>query len=391
MFQLQAGLQANVPQPYDDDEDRGDHNTTADDIEAALTDLQLSLEATAAACDVSSPPVVSTGNRNGRHNGQNGTFGFDDITSVPSLVADLRYLRPKKFTLKGYKRHHFVLRDLQLAAYRDARDYEAMGGGAPTFIVSLKGCEVAPDINIANSKYGIHLSVPSADGMSDLWLKCDSEQQYARWMAACRMAAKGKSMADRGYDAEVKSIQAFLSMQHPVSQPVINPATLDIHVEEYVAPRFLRKMKSKLRHKILEAHVNVKDLNLLEAKMNFIKAWQSLPDYGVSLFVVRFHGEKREELLGVAFNRIMRMSLHNGDHLKTWRFNTIKAWNINWETKHMMIQLGDGKNVIFQCLSADCKVVHEFIGGYIFLSMRSKDTNQTLDEEMFHKLTGGWQ
>ena len=33
----------------------------------------------------------------------------------------------------------------------------------------------------------------------------------------------------------------------------------------------------------------------------------------------------------------------------------------------VMIQLGDGKNVIFQCLSADCKVVHEFIGGYIFL------------------------
>ena len=40
--------------------------------------------------------------------------------------------------LLGYKRHHFVLRDLQLAAYRDARDYEAMGGGAPAFIVSLK-------------------------------------------------------------------------------------------------------------------------------------------------------------------------------------------------------------------------------------------------------------
>ena len=66
---------------------------------------------------------------------------------------------------------------------------------------------------------------------------------------------------------------------------------------------------------------------------------QSLPDHGVSLFVVRFHGEKKEELLGIAFNRIMRMSLHNGDHIKTWRFNTIKAWNINWETKHMMIQV----------------------------------------------------
>ena len=55
-----------------------------------------------------------------------------------------------------------------------------------------------------------------------------------------------------------------------------------------------------------------------------------------------------------------------------------------------MIQFDDDKSVIFNCLSADCKVVHEFIGGYIFLSMRSKDANQTLNEEMFHKLTGGW-
>ena len=63
--------------------------------------FQLSLEATAAACDVSSPPVVSSGNRNGNINGHNGMNGFEDITSVPSLAADLRYLRPKKFTIKG--------------------------------------------------------------------------------------------------------------------------------------------------------------------------------------------------------------------------------------------------------------------------------------------------
>ena len=36
---------------------------------------------------------------------------------------------------------------------------------------------------------------------------------------------------------------------------------------------------------------NLKDLNLIEAKMNFIKAWQSLPEFGISLFVVKFHGE----------------------------------------------------------------------------------------------------
>ena len=68
-----------------------------------------------------------------------------------------------------------------------------------------------------------------------------------------------------------------------------------------------------------------------------------------------------------------------------------QAWNVNWEVKHMMVQFEEAKdNIVFECQSADCKVVHEFIGGYIFLSMRSKEANQTLNEEMFHKLTGGW-
>ena len=97
-------------------------------------------------------------------------------------------------------------------------------------------------------------------------------------------------------------------------------------MEDYVAPRFIKKKaKSKLRHKILEGHANVKDLNLVEAKMNFIRAWQSLPEFGVSLFVVKFHGERREELLGIASNRVMRMGIVNGEHLTTWRYNTVKV------------------------------------------------------------------
>ena len=175
------------------------------------------------------------------------------------------------------------------------------------------------------------------------------ENQYAQWLAACRFAAKGKTLADSGYDAEVNSIKAFLSMQSPASAPAINPNSVEIVAEEYVAPRFARKRNSRaLRQKILESHTNVKDLNLLESKMNFIRAWQSLPEYGISLFVVRFHGEKKEELLGVSSNRIMRMTLPEGNHIKTWRYSTMKAWNVNWETRHMMIQFEDDKNVIFQ-------------------------------------------
>lgn len=40
--------------------------------------------------------------------------------------------------------------------------------------------------------------------------------------------------------------------------------------------------------------------------------------------------------------------------------------------------------------SGDAIKTWEYIGGYIFLSMRSSDKNQNLDEELFHKLTGGW-
>ena len=77
--------------------------------------------------------------------------------------------------------------------------------------------------------------------------------------------------------------------------------------------------------KILEAHANVKDLLLIDAKLNYIKAWQSLPEYGISLFIVKFMGHKKEELLGVAFNRLMRMDISTGDHIKTWRYNTMKV------------------------------------------------------------------
>ena len=77
--------------------------------------------------------------------------------------------------------------------------------------------------------------------------------------------------------------------------------------------------------RILEAHANVKDLTLTEAKMNYIKAWQSLPDFSVTLFIVRLLGSKKDELLGIASNRIMRMDLNTGDHMKTWMYNTVKV------------------------------------------------------------------
>ena len=159
-LQLQVCLQANVPQPQDEAED---------DVESALNELQISLD--------------------GGHSSRP-----EEMTNIPQLTGYLKYLKPKKFTLKGYKTSFFVCRDLQLSCWKNSDDFNDYSQ-PPHFSICLKGCEVLPDVNIQQGRYGLKLSVPSSDGMSDLWLRCESESQYAQWMAACRLAAKGKGMS----------------------------------------------------------------------------------------------------------------------------------------------------------------------------------------------------
>ena len=84
----------------------------------------------------------------------------------------------------------------------------------------------------------------------------------------------------------------------------------------------------------------------------------------------------------------MLYDINTGSLVKSWRYNTLIDWNVNWEVKKMQINFNN-EEIEFECLSADCKVIHEFIGGYIYLSMRSND-NDRLDEIEFLKLTGGW-
>ncbi len=59
-------------------------------------------------------------------------------------------------------------------------------------------------------------------------------------------------------------------------------------------------------------------------------------------------------------------------------------------SRQVTVEFADEPSLAFICAEVDCKVVHEFIGGYIFLSTRAKDQNESLDEEMFYKLTSGW-
>ena len=66
-----------------------------------------------------------------------------------------------------------MLRDTNLMAYRSA-DAAARGGSEAVISVDLLRSEVTPDINLAQHKYQIKLEIPSAEGMAEMWLRCDT-------------------------------------------------------------------------------------------------------------------------------------------------------------------------------------------------------------------------
>ncbi|CAJ0954528.1 unnamed protein product, partial [Mesorhabditis belari] len=363
-LQLQATLQRDSPEP----EEPG-----KDDVDIMLDELEQSLDAAAFS-------------------------RRSDLTQVPELADYLKYMKPKKLAaFKGFKRAFFTFRDLYLSYYNSSAEI----GGNPLGNFSLKGCEVAPDVSVSQGKYHIKLLVPTAEGMTDLVLKCETEHQYARWMAACRLASRGKSMADASYQQEVDSIKGLINMQQGTlprnengsgkRQAAAVRLPDDFNVEEYVSQRYAkRRSKQQFQQRISDAHSNVKQLTATEAKLQYVRAWQALPEHGMHYFVVRFrNGNRKSDLIGIASNRIVKFNIDNGESVKTWRYTNMKKWHVNWEIRHLKVQFNE-EDIEFKPLSADCKVVHEFIGGYIFVSMRNKEQSQQLNEEMFHQLTGGW-
>lgn len=150
------------------------------------------------------------------------------------------------------------------------------------------------------------------------------ETQYAKWKAACILASKGKTMAYSSYKSEVRNIQSFLQMKSlapPPGQATPELDTMEMNAECFVSPRYAKKHKTKqvcsrsvlgftnntsyvitcsvfaytvsvhhfkLSTRILEAHQNIANLSLIEAKMRFIQAWQSLPEFGINYYIVRY-------------------------------------------------------------------------------------------------------
>ncbi|XP_016324526.1 fermitin family homolog 3-like isoform X3 [Sinocyclocheilus anshuiensis] len=216
-----------------------------------------------------------------------GESSADDMLetmTAPELHDYLKIFRPKRLTLKGYKQYWFTFKDTTISYYKSKEE----SSKEPIQQINLKGCEVAPDVSVAGQKFCIRLLIPGPEGMNEVYLCCEHEQQYSRWMAACRLASKGKTLADSSFSSEVQSIQSFLAMQK--TTPTNNTAQTDesINTHSLVSPRYQKKYKPKqLTPRILEAYQNVAQLSLTDAIQKFLQIWQALPDFGLSYIVVR--------------------------------------------------------------------------------------------------------
>jgi hypothetical protein len=95
---------------------------------------------------------------------------MQQFPSNEELCDYLRLFKPRRFTLKTFKRYWFVIRDNQLTYYPN----ESQQCSTPIEKISLKGCEIFPDVNISSKKYAIRLMIPSIDGMNETLIRCST-------------------------------------------------------------------------------------------------------------------------------------------------------------------------------------------------------------------------
>lgn len=217
-LQLQINILTLNPDPNDQ------YDEANDDVDAALDELQQTLEG--------ANPAAAYNYTNGVTN-----YGHSDI---PELSGYLRFAKHRLFTLKNFKRYYFVLKDTNLKVYKSAEDRSRY---PPAFVISLKGCDITPDLNVTQNKYGFKIHNYHDEGMSEYWLRCESEKQYAEWITACRLATKGRTMADASYRSEVQTTRDFLKKQQYTGSQV-NPTTsnkIGVNPDDYIAQRFLKR------------------------------------------------------------------------------------------------------------------------------------------------------
>ncbi|VDD75075.1 unnamed protein product [Mesocestoides corti] len=347
----------------------------------------------------------------------------DETTSggVPFLQDSIKVFRDKGLLLRRYKEMWAVVKGATLVLYRDPHNVDL-----PVASYSLRDCLITPDLSPSNVRFAVKLSLvfspPSSNSSTpvsgrrsktreEVCLRFNSMEQYTKWVAAFRLAARGKSLScQAAFDKELEIVREALEKQAaPCTTPVLSPEDLTARLgdlTDFCAERIIKKARSKdsLRQRINETHAGMRDLSLQEAKLRYIEDWQRLNHFGRSYFLVQFDkgnqfglgssggglfsgGNPQEDVIAIRQGRIEVVSPSTEETQLAWNFADLRSWNVNWDNGRVILDFRNGK-VSFKPLTANCKTVVEMIGGYVFLSQRNPDKNQKIDERLFHKLTG---
>lgn len=189
-----------------------------DDIDAALNKLEKSLDQVDNFSKENSRVDKQTEKKN---ENENKTMAQ---SSEIELADYLFLMKPQRYTFKKLKSYYFVLDNSHSLSYYKSKEESR---GKPLDKLSLRECEVVPDVNLSAKKYGINLRFPSSDGLVELNLRCPSEESYANWMSAIKLASKAKFISDPTYHTEVKSILSLLSGQNNKKSLPVSDVNLD--------------------------------------------------------------------------------------------------------------------------------------------------------------------
>lgn len=229
--------------------DQQHSSTSVDDIDSALEDLEKTLEGT----------YVETKSNGFSNGGSHMMKGQSNLLVVPELRDKLKISSHKgtatlsrfKF-LNAEKSYLVLLRDTTLYAYKSL-DPKEKSMGEPVFKLNINSCEVNPDVLVSQKKYCFQVVESRPSGITEYWVRCRDEEQYARWFTACKQASIGRTMAHASYNEEVKKTLKLLQIQTTTKSPTSQHATIDldslnIPLEDFVPPRLLkRKSKDQVR------------------------------------------------------------------------------------------------------------------------------------------------
>lgn len=67
--------------------------------------------------------------------------------------------------------------------------------GCDLWLFPCAGCEVTPDVNISGQKFNIKLLIPVADGMNEIWLRCDTVNRFKKQSSGCPLTFRAGSFS----------------------------------------------------------------------------------------------------------------------------------------------------------------------------------------------------